>query len=312
MTEARGDDLSDGARIGVIGVGTIGQSLAQTLLEQSYDVTVYDVSSDATQAAVEAGARLAGDAREASEGRDVVLTALPTSSDVHAVALDPARGILAGMSAPATLIDVTTSSPAAMIELDGRCAAAGIDFLEAPVSGRPPRLTMFVGGSQEALARVAPVIAHLSNNVVHFGETGSGSRAKIVHQLVAFGNFVLACEAFAIAARAGLSLDCVARALQGSRADSAMLPLIETMVLQRDFVDRGGSLAQIAKDMRLVRDLAEELEVESDWVSAVSDVFLEAERSGMGHESAAAVAKVVESRIGSQISSRNGARTPPT
>lgn len=285
-------------RVGVVGLGPIGESIAVTLVAAGHDVAAFDLRADRLERAVRAGARASSSAVAAASGRDVVFTALPTSDHVADVV---AGGLLTAMTPASILVDVTTASPSAQLELDRACAASGVSFLEMPVSGRAPHFAAFVGGAAAVLERVAPLIAELTDVAVHLGPVGSGSRAKIVHQLMAFGNFALACEALAIATRAGLPLDSFVPALQRSRAASAMLPLVELTVLRRDFGDHGGPLAQIAKDMRLVRGLANDLGVDSVFVDVVTDAYLAAEAAGWGSESAAAVAKVIEARLGTQI-----------
>lgn len=296
---SRPADRAGRVHVGVIGVGPIGESVAVALLERGHDVVAFDLRADRLRRVADAGARTAASAVGVATGCDVVFTALPTSDHVAEVV---GEGLL-GVMSQSVLVDLTTAAPSAQIALSARCADAGVDFLELPVSGRAPQFTAFAGGDARVLDRLAPLLDALTDVRVHVGPVGSGSRAKIVHQLIAFGNFALACEALAIASRAGLPLDTYVAALQRSRAASAMLPLVEMTVLRRDFEDHGGPLAQIAKDMRLVQGLTDELGVDSRWVEVVTEPYVAAERAGWARESAAAVAKVIEGRVGTQIAS---------
>jgi len=144
-------------RIGFVGTGTMGTPIAGCLVAAGHQLTVYDIRPEATAALAGQGAAVADSPHWASLGAEAVFTSLPGPREVEAAVLEPQTGILAGLREGAAYIDLTTNAPATSRRLAEACHARGVAFLDAPVSGRPPNMTVMVGGAAEDFARCRPL-----------------------------------------------------------------------------------------------------------------------------------------------------------
>src|SRR2546423_9260644 len=139
--------------IGFIGTGTMGTPIAGCLVAAGHQLTVYDVRREATQTLRQQGAAAADTPRAAAQASDIVFTSLPGPAQVETAALDPETGLLAGLPGGGAYIDLTTNAPSTIRRLAAACREHGVDFLDAPVSGRPPNMTVMVGGDAAVFAR---------------------------------------------------------------------------------------------------------------------------------------------------------------
>ena len=140
------------AKVGFIGLGTMGASMAYNCLNGGNDMVVHDIRREAATQHLEAGATWADTPREVAESTDVVFTSLPGPVEVEAVSLGE-DGIMSGMAAGKTYFDLSTSSPTLIRQIHDRVAPQGINVLDAPVSGGPAgaasgRLAIWVGGDK--------------------------------------------------------------------------------------------------------------------------------------------------------------------
>jgi 3-hydroxyisobutyrate dehydrogenase len=196
------------ATIGFIGLGNMGLPMARNLVKAGHRLRVFDVSSAAVEKAVAAGAEAAGGISQAVQGADVVITMLPAGQQVREVYLDPGRVI--ALAAPGTLlVDCSTIDVEAARAVHDRAAAAGLDMLDAPVSGgvagaEAGTLTFMVGGAAPAFAAGEPLLAAMGKAVIHAGGPGNGQAAKICNNLILGVSMIAVCEAFALADRLGL------------------------------------------------------------------------------------------------------------
>src|SRR5207247_6243305 len=117
---------------------------------------------------------------------------LPGPSPVEAATLDPTTGLLAGLPGGGAYIDLTTNAPGTIRRLAAACGERGIAFLDAPVSGRPPNMTVMVGGDAGAFARCRPLFEAIAKNVFHVGPNGAGCAAQLVTQYLRFTHFFAA------------------------------------------------------------------------------------------------------------------------
>jgi len=198
-------------QLGFVGVGTMGAPMAHCLIEAGHHLTVYDLRPEATAALCARGARPADSPGAVARQSEVVFTSLPGPREVELAVLEPSTGILAGFQSGCAYIDMTTNAPAMARRLAEACRARGIDMLDAPVSGRPPTMTVMVGGDEPVFARYRPLFAAMAGNVFYVGEAGAGCIAKLVTQYLGYTNFVAALEGMLIGAKAGIDLSTLAR-----------------------------------------------------------------------------------------------------
>jgi 3-hydroxyisobutyrate dehydrogenase len=195
-------------RIGFIGLGNMGGSMAQNLLKAQHSVAGFDISAEAQARLAAAGARGGHTIAEAAAGADAVITMLPAGPEVRAVYLGP-DGILAAAAPGALLIDCSTIDVATARLVAAEAAKRGFDMLDAPVSGGTAgaaagTLTFMVGGSEAGFARAQAVLQGMGRTIIHAGASGAGQTAKICNNLMLAVSMIGVSEAFALAERLGL------------------------------------------------------------------------------------------------------------
>ncbi|MFW5655270.1 MAG: 3-hydroxyisobutyrate dehydrogenase [Roseicyclus sp.] len=187
-------------RIGFIGLGNMGAPMAANLAGAGHEVTGVDTASVEV-----AGVTMAGSAAEAAAGADVVITMLPNGAILRSVAAE----VLPAMERGAVLLDCSTVDVAAARAVAAEAEAAGLGFLDAPVSGgvggaAAGTLTFMVGGSEAAFETAAPLFEAMGQKAVHCGPAGNGQAAKICNNMILGVTMIATCEAFALADKLGL------------------------------------------------------------------------------------------------------------
>jgi 3-hydroxyisobutyrate dehydrogenase len=190
-------------KIGFIGLGNMGAPMALNLVAAGHAVTGFDLAAPAPE-----GVTMAASAAEAAAGQDVVITMLPNGAILKAVAGD----VIPAMDKGAVLLDCSTVEVDAARDVAGQCEAAGLGFLDAPVSGgvggaAAGTLTFMVGGSDTAFATAKPLFDIMGQKAVHCGPAGNGQAAKICNNMILGVTMIATCEAFALADKLGLARD---------------------------------------------------------------------------------------------------------
>lgn len=288
-------------RIGFIGTGTMGTPIAGCLIAAGHRLTVYDIRPEAMGALIGHGAATANSPSEAAYGAETVFTSLPGPNEVEATALDPDRGILAGLRPGATYIDLTTNAPATVRLVAEAARKRGFAFLDAPVSGRPPNMTVMVGGADAVFARARPLFEAIAKNVFHVGPSGAGCVAKLVTQYLGYTNFIAAIEGMLVAAKAGIDLGVLAQIVPVSAGQSRTFDTSARTVLSRAFASNG-SLDIIVKDMDLAVSFAREVGAPAALGALAYDAYKRAQAHGLGGEGYPAVAKILEVMAGVELS----------
>jgi 3-hydroxyisobutyrate dehydrogenase-like beta-hydroxyacid dehydrogenase len=184
-------------KVGFIGVGNMGGPMCRNIIRNTnHDVVVFDLNPAAIAACTELGASAGASVQQVAGDCDVVFTSLPMPRNVEEVA----AGIAASARPGSVYIDLSTNSPATARRVNELMHAKGIPMLEAPVSGGVPRATdgtivIMVGGDAAVFDAQLPLLKSFSGEVVHVGEIGMGSVAKLVNNMLAFCNAAAAAEA---------------------------------------------------------------------------------------------------------------------
>jgi 3-hydroxyisobutyrate dehydrogenase-like beta-hydroxyacid dehydrogenase len=291
--------------IGFVGTGTMGTPIALCLIEAGHRLRVHDARPEATAALVARGAQAADSPRAAAAGSEVVLTSLPGPAEVEAVALDPASGILAGLRAGGVYIDLTTNAPTVARKVAAECRGRGVDMLDAPVSGRPPGMTVMVGGPEGVFARCRPLFEAIARNVFYVGDAGAGCIAKLVTQYLGYTNFVAALEGLLIGAKAGVDPGVLAQIVPYSAGASRTFDNIPRSVLSGAFT-AGGTLDIVAKDLHLACELARAVAAPANLGLLAHDVLHRAQAQGWGQEGFPAAARILERMAGHELRSPHG------
>jgi 3-hydroxyisobutyrate dehydrogenase-like beta-hydroxyacid dehydrogenase len=249
-------------RCGVLGTGAVGLGMVESLVRAGYSVSAFDLDGPALTAAVELGADAAASPGELAERSDYVLLALPDTPEI----LDAAAALEGRLLAGSVVLLMSTVAPETPLELARRFAPAGVEVLDAPISGGPVtaragELAIMVGGSPAAYERARPLLEALGSSVVHVGPLGHGEIAKLVNNLMGVEIVVAIAEGLTLAAKAGLDVERLCEAVAGGSGASWILrEWIPDTVFKGDY-RRRFSLDLMRKDLRLIADLAARLEV---------------------------------------------------
>jgi len=257
--------------VAVLGLGTMGSRMAQRLLGAGYAVTVYNRTPNRTEPLVAAGARAATTPREAAAGADVIVSMVTDDAASRAV-WTGSDGALQGARPGATLIESSTVTVGWVRELGQLASAAGLDLLDAPVTGSKMQagageLNFLVGGTATALERVRPVLAPMARSITHLGPTGSGALLKLVNNFMCGVQLASLAEALAIVERSPLDRDQALGVLANGAPGSPLIKVIASRVIANDFTPNF-MLKLLAKDLRYA--VAEGQEVAVDVSTAVT------------------------------------------
>lgn len=258
------------ASIGFIGLGNMGGPMARNLVAAGHQVCAFDLVDAALDQAVADGCARAASAAEAAAEAEVVITMLPAGEHARAVYLDAGRVIAAAAenrNGGSLLIDCSTIDVATARELNAAAGAAGLEMVDAPVSGGvsgadAATLTIMVGGSDAAVARARPILEQLGRNVVHAGPAGNGQAAKTCNNMILGITMIGISEAFGLAAKLGLEprkLFEIASVSSGScwaMLNHCPVPgIVETSAASHGFAP-GFAAAMMHKDLKLAQDAA--------------------------------------------------------
>jgi 3-hydroxyisobutyrate dehydrogenase len=271
-------------RVAFLGLGVMGHPMAGHLARAGHQVTVYNRTAAKSAAwAAEYGGASAATPREAAAGADIVFACVGNDDDLRSVVLG-ADGAFAGMAKDAVFVDHTTASAEVARELYAAARAAGLHFIDAPVSGGQAgavngALTVMCGGDAEPFARMQPVAMHFAKAVTLLGPSGSGQLAKMVNQICIAGLVQGLAEALAFGQKAGLDMPQVLDVIGKGAAQSWQMDNRGKTMLEGRF-DFGFAVDWMRKDLGLVLDEARRNGAQLP-VTALVDQFY-AELQGMG------------------------------
>ena len=195
-------------KVGFIGLGTMGSSMAYNALQGGNEMVVHDIRREAATRHLEAGAEWADTPREVAEASDIVFTSLPGPIEVEAVALGE-DGTFQGLSEGKVYFDLSTSTPNLIRRIHEEGAARGIHVLDAPVSGGPEgartrNLAIWVGGDKEVFDRCKSVLDSIGDKAYYVGPIGCGAVAKLVHNCAGYMIQCALAEVFTMGVKAGV------------------------------------------------------------------------------------------------------------
>ncbi len=286
-----------------IGVGTMGSLMAGCLLDAGVDLTVYDLRREAAEPLIRQGAAWADSAETAASGCGVVWTSLPGPAQVESVLLDNEAAVLAAMPSDAILVDTTTNDPDVSRTVADACSTRGLHMLDAPVSGRPPTMTMMVGGDKTVFDNISPALATVAAQVFYVGESGAGCVAKLATQYMGYTNLIAAIEGMLIARLGGVDPAILAEIVPVSAGASRAFNAIPNSILDRSF-QAGGTLDIVAKDVALACALAERVAAPASTGQVANALYRQAQEAGWGDEGYPVVARILEALAQTELSSR--------
>jgi len=283
--------------VGFIGLGIMGQPMAGHLLKAGYRLWVYDVVEALLAKAVSNGATAAASPKEAAQNAEVVISMLPDSPIVEAVALGR-DGVIESMPGGSIFVDMSTTSIITTQKIADALKERGIAMLDAPVSGGDvgaieANLTIMAGGPSEAFDRVRPLFQKMGKNVTHVGGTGAGQVAKACNQIVVALTIEAVAEALVFAKKNGADPAKIREAMLGGFAHSRVLELHGQRMIDHNF-EPGGKVRLHKKDTEIALSVAKEIGVFLPGASMVGQIWNSLTAMGGLDWDHSAIVKVIE------------------
>lgn len=280
----------------------MGSLMAGCLLDAGVNLTVYDLRREAAEPLLERGAHWGDSAEAAASGNRIVWTSLPGPAQVESVILGEESAVLSAMPAGSVLVDTTTNDPDVARRVSDACARRGLHMLDAPVSGRPPNMTMMVGGDRSVFDGVSESLDAVAAQVFYVGPAGAGCTAKLATQYMGYTNLIAAIEGMLIARLGGVDPAVLAEIVPVSAGASRAFNSIPASIISRSF-EAGGTLDIVAKDVALACALAERVGAPAGTGSVANDLYRQAQEAGWGDEGYPVVARILESLANTELSS---------
>ncbi|MHA6882610.1 NAD(P)-dependent oxidoreductase [Ralstonia pseudosolanacearum] len=292
-------------RIAFIGLGNMGAPMVQHLIAAGHAVRAYVRRPEAAEHARALGAEPCASPADAARDAEAIFTNVTSTADVEAVLLGPdgvIHGAPRGKPGGAVCIDHSTISAVATRRIAAELEAAGLDFLDAPVSGgtlgaQKATLSIMVGGKAEVLERARPLLQLLGTTITHIGDHGAGQVAKACNQIVQVINIQGIAEAMLFARAQGTDPSRVLAAIGPGFAGSRMLDMMGPKMAERNFA--AGIEARLHdKDFGLVRDIARELGLKMPAMELVASQLDALVDSGWGYDDTSSLLRVLEAQNG--------------
>lgn len=281
-----------GMNVALIGAGAMGGAIGTRLCETGHRLVVFDLDRTKVAPLVAKGAVGAASAAEAAAASDAIITSLNSAQIVESAIFGP--GGVAERAKPGTLIiDMSSIDPEATRALAGRAAAAGLRWVDSPLSGGAPKaligqLTLMAGGTAKDVADAHLILKDLAVNYTHMGPSGAGQATKLINQVLCGIGFLAVAEATQLALDAGVDASKIPAALKGGRADSAILQEYMPRYAARDY-RRTGRIDNMVKDLNNVQDLARRTNTAMPLTTVCAEVHRMLTAAGLGGEDQAAL-----------------------
>ncbi len=291
-------------RVGYIGLGLMGKSIARNILKAGFPLVVHNRSQAAVEELASEGARKAGSAAETAAQVDVVFTNLPDTPDVEKVVLGE-KGIIEGAHEGLIFVDNSTIKPASARRIAEKLAAKGVMSLDAPVSGgdigaRNGTLTIMVGGPAEAVEKVMPIFQAMGKTVTHVGDSGAGQVAKAANQIMVAAQMMAMGELLIFARKAGVDPRKVVDAIKAGAAQCWTLDVKPPRLFAGNRNPGFKAYMQL-KDMKIIMETAREYDIPLPSASEHTKLYQQMIDMGMGELDNSAVLGVIEHLAGTNL-----------
>lgn len=293
-------------KVGFIGLGAMGRPMSKNLIKAGFPVTVFDINPAAVDDLVQAGAVAAGSAKEVAQLTDVVITMLPACAHVKVAVLGPG-GVLEGMAAGKTIIDMSSIAPTTTKLVAEEAAKKGVKMIDAPVSGgtvgaENGTLTIMVGGPKEVMEEHMDVLQAMGKNIKHLGGIGMGEAVKMVNQILVGVNMLALAEAFVLGVKAGADPQVMYEVIRTSAGNSFMVDSrLPSYVFPGEFEKPGFALDLQKKDLGLAVDTAKELNVPIPATSLAYQLYTAVSSLGRGRMDSSAIITLFEDLAGVKV-----------
>ena len=293
-------------KVGFIGLGTMGSSMAYNILQGGHELVVHDIQREAATRHLEAGSTWADTPRQVAEASDIVFTSLPGPTEVEAVALGE-DGLLSGMTAGKVYFDLSTSSPGLIRRIQQDFLAKDVSVLDAPVSGGPSgastmNLAIWVGGDREVYERCKPVLDAIGDKAYYVGPIGSGAIAKLVHNCTGYIIQCALAEVFTMGVKAGVEPLALWQAVRrGATGRRGPFEGLAQHLLPGNFDPPDFALRLARKDVDLAAAVGREFDVPMKMANLALQELTEAVNRGWGNRDSRVAMLLQEERAGVEV-----------
>lgn len=297
--------------IAIIGLGSMGLGMAQSVLRAGHVVRGYDVTPTATAALATAGGVVGSSPADAAMSATIVAVVVVNSAQTETVLFGP-TGIVPVMQSGSVIVSCATMAPAVARALAARCAESGVLYLDAPMSGGAARagsgeLTFMASGTPEAFAAARPALDAMAGKVYELGdEAGIGASFKIVNQLLAGVHIAAACEAITFASKLGLDIAKVYEVITASAGNSWMFENRVPHILEGDYAPKS-AVNIFTKDLGIVSDIGRAETFPLPIAASALQLFLMTAAAGMGRDDDASPARLIAQITGIELPARTDA-----
>ncbi len=284
-------------KIGFIGLGVMGEPMAEHLLQKYQEIFVYTRSEKKAEGLIEKGATWCASVSELAQKCDLIVTIVGLHTDVQDVYLGKS-GLINSCNPKTILIDMTTSSPTIAKEIYQKALTKDIYVLDAPVSGgdigaKNGTLSIMVGGDEEVYNQCLEIFNTLGKNVVYQGPAGSGQHTKMVNQIVITGNMIGMVEALVYAKQANLNVATVLKSISRGAAGSWQLENNAPKIISKDY-NPGFFIKHFIKDMHIAQDEARNGALDLPGLDLVESLYTSLMENGYGNLGTQALIKYYE------------------
>ncbi|MBP1764873.1 MAG: NAD-binding protein [Firmicutes bacterium] len=291
-------------KIGVIGLGIMGNPMARHLVNAGYQVFVYNRTASKAEPLIAKGAHLCGSPAEVARNCEAIVVMLKADAEVEA-AMRGTGGILEGAQPGLIVMNSSTIMPQTSKCLAQAAAQKGILMLDSPVTGsgiqaQEAKLTFMVGGDRTAFEQCLPLFKVMGQQAFYMGESGAGSYMKLANNALMATNLLSLTEALTMAYKSGVDPEMFVQVVNGGGAKSAVTESRVPKIINRDFTPAFGT-AMLYKDLGLIYELAKELAVPTPVMAAVREMIHTAVVKGYGDQDVCSVIKCYEELAGIEI-----------
>ena len=290
-------------QIGFIGTGNIGNPMARQLINADHQLVIFDLRPEVMENLLELGAESADSCAEVASRCSVVFTSLPGPPEVED-AITGVHGILEGAQVGTIHVDLSSNSITTVRRLAKLEAAAGVAYIDAPVTGGVPgaeagTLTVLGSGEADAFERVRPLLEHIGENIFHLGEAGAGCLFKLLNNVIILCGNQIVQEALVLGTKAGLDPEDLVEKLRLGTARPYMG--LAPYLLGKRFDNPSFTLRLAEKDVSLAIEAARANQVPVPVANAAHQTYLRALSAGLGEQSFLATLRALEAAAGSEI-----------
>ena len=295
-------------RIGFIGLGIMGKPMCKNLLKAGYDVVCFDMVKAAMDDVVSVGGKAAASVAEVAKQCSQIVTMLPNSPHVEAVALGQG-GILENAASGTLVIDMSSIAALASRTIHDGLEKKGIRMIDAPVSGGEPKaingtLSVMVGGAQKDFDEALPIMEKMAGSVIRVGEIGAGNAVKLANQIIAAVNMAGLSEAMTMIMRIGVDPELAYKPIRGGAAGSTMMELKMPMILDRD-IKPGFKINLHIKDMANVMETGHGIGAPLPLSSCIMEMMQALRVDGMGDADNGALIRYYEKLANIEVKRKN-------